>query len=263
MAYENEDERVRLNKYISHNTKYSRREADRIIEEGRVSINDELVEDMGSKIGDQDTVSIDGKPIKIDKNKIPTVIVYNKPKGELVTRKDPQGRKIIFDSLDTKFKHFLAVGRLDYASEGVLLLSDSVKIVDKLMHSNLERVYKIKVNGPITPVIEQAMREGIELEDATVGGHQNSKIKSMSFSAFDGYNILTNGEKFSKLKVAISEGKNRELRRFFAHFSLDVMDLKRLDFGGISLNNLPTGKSRYLTRDEYKNLRHFLGNESF
>ncbi len=263
MAHTDEENLVRLNKYISHNTKYSRREADTVIEEGRVSINGEAVKDMGSKVGDNDTVSIDNKPIKIDKNKIPTVIVYNKPKGELVTKKDPQGRKIIYDTLDAKFRHFLPVGRLDYASEGVLLLSDSVEIVDKLMHSKLERVYKIKVNGPITPVMEQAMRQGLELEDATVGGHQNSKIKSMSFAAFDGYNILTNGEKFSKIKVAISEGKNRELRRFFAHFSLDVMDLKRLDFGGVSLNNLPTGKSRYLSREEYRNLRHFLGNESY
>ena len=75
---------------------------------------------------------------------------------------------------------------------------------------------------------------------------------------FVAYQILTNGDNFSKIKVGITEGKNRELRRFFGHFGLEVMDLKRFEFGGISLNNLPTGKSRYLTRDEYKDLRHFV-----
>ena len=102
------------------------------------------------------------------------------------------------------------------------------------------------------------MMNGLELEDASAGAHEKSKIKSMHFSPFNRYQIISNGEKFSKIKVALSEGKNRELRRFFSHFGLDVMDLKRLDFGGVTLNNLPTGKSRYLTKEEYRNLRFFL-----
>ena len=263
MAKKENKEPVRLNKFISHNSRYSRREADRLIEEGKVTINGKAVADMGQKVNESDTVEINGKAIKIEENRMITVIVYNKPKGELVTKNDPQGRKIIFDSLDKKFRHFMPVGRLDYASEGVLLLSDSVDVVNKLMHSNLERVYKIKVNGPITPAIEKAMQEGLELEDASTGAHERSKIKSMSFSAFDRYQIISNGKNFSKLKVAISEGKNRELRRFFGHFNVDVMDLKRVDFGGVSLNNLPTGKSRYLTREEYRNLRAFINDEQF
>lgn len=253
-----EEQEVRLNKFISHNTIYSRREADKIIEEGRVIINKEVVNDMGRKVKNSDIVLVDNKAVKEDKDKMITVIVYNKQKGELVTKKDPRDRKVIFDTLEHKFKHFMPVGRLDYASEGVLLLSDSVDTVTKLMNSDLERTYKIKLNGPITDAMERAMREGLELEDATIGGHANSKIKSMTFKPFNRYTILTNTEKFSKLKVVISEGKNRELRRFFGHFNIDVMDLKRLDFGGVSLNNLPSGKSRYLTREEYKNLRYFL-----
>ena len=75
------------------------------------------------------------------------------------------------------------------------------------------------------------------------------------------YDIQTNGTKHSKIKVVINEGKNRELRRLFAHFNLDVLDLKRLEYGGISLNNLPTGKSRYLTKEEYKNLRIFMNED--
>ena len=256
-----QEELVRLNKFLSHNSNYSRREADKLIEEGKVKVNGKVVTNLATKVSNNDEVEIGRKKIKEDKNKISTVIVYNKPKGEIVSKKDPQGRRTIYDSLDHKYKHFLSVGRLDYASEGLLLLSDSVNIVDALMHSDLERVYKIKVNGVITKPVEEAMQHGLEIEDATSGAFKTSKIKSMTFSPFLAYDIQTNGEKFSKIKVVISEGKNRELRRFFAHFGLDILDLKRLEYGGISLNNLPTGKTRYLTKEEYKNLRIFMNED--
>jgi 23S rRNA pseudouridine2605 synthase len=254
----NQPEEVRLNKFISHNSKYSRREADRLIEEGKVSVDGKIVSDMATKVTENNKVMIDKKIIREDKDKMFTVIVYNKPKGELVTKNDPQGRRIIYDSLGGKFQHFTPVGRLDYASEGVLLLSDSVDVVNKLMHSTLERVYKIKVNGYITPAIQDAMLHGLDLQDASTGAHDSSKITAMSFAPFAAFKLDSNGEKYSKLKVAISEGKNRELRRFFAHFGLDVMDLKRIDFGGIELNNLPSGKTRYLDKKEYQDLRKFL-----
>lgn len=253
---------VRLNKFISHNSNYSRREADKIIADGLVRVNNKVVTDLATKVKTTDKVEIGKKIVKEDKNRMYTVIVYNKPKGELVTKSDPQGRKTIYDGLEAKYKHFLSVGRLDYASEGLLLLSDSVDVVNALMHSNLERVYKVKINGFITPSVEEAMQHGIAIEDARKGAFAKTAIKSMTFAPFLAYDIQTNGEKFSKLKVVISEGKNRELRRFFAHFNLDVMDLKRVEYGGISLNNLPTGKSRFLTKEEYKNLRIFLNEEN-
>lgn len=254
-----EEELLRLNKFISHNTEYSRREADKLIAEGKVTINKKTITDLGCKVSASDVVAINNKAIHIEKNKIVTVIVYNKPKGELVTKSDPQGRRTIFDTLGKKYQHFLPIGRLDYASEGVLLLTDSIEVLNKLVHSNLERVYKIKVNGLITKAIENAMLQGLELEDASKGARSDSKIKSMTFAPFIRYQIISNDKNYSKIKVAIAEGKNRELRRFFAHFDLDVLDLKRLDFGGITLNSLPTGKKRYLTREEYKNLREFIG----
>ncbi|RXJ77590.1 pseudouridine synthase [Arcobacter sp. F155] len=254
-------ELTRLNKFISHNSNYSRREADKVIEEGRVTINGNPVTNLATKVSPNDDVRIGKKLIKEDKNRMYTVIMYNKPKGELVTKNDPQGRKTVFDSLDKKYKHFMPIGRLDYASEGLILLTDSVDVANKLMHSKLERIYKIKVDGEIHPKVEEAMLHGLELEDASNGAHEKSKIKSMNFEPFVAYKILTNNKNFSKLKVAIAEGKNRELRRFFGHFGLNVMDLKRFEFGGMTLNNLPTGKSRYLTKDEYKDLRSFLNTQ--
>jgi len=247
---EEEVELTRLNKFLSHNSNYSRREADKLIEEGKVKVNGKVVSNLATKVSANDEVYINKKLIKEDKNRMVTVIVYNKPKGEIVSKNDPQGRKTIFDSLGKKYKHFMPVGRLDFASEGLLLLTDSVDVVNALTHSDLERVYKLKVAGFITPKVEEAMQHGLELEDASVGAHKDSKVKAMSFKPFIAYDIQRNDEKFSRIRVAISEGKNRELRRFFG-------------FGGISLNNLPTGKSRYLTREEYRNLRHFMNHDDW
>ncbi len=263
MKYNNEEngELSRLNKFISHNTKYSRREADKLIEEGRVSLNNTVVTNMATKVSNDDIIEIDNKKIWHNPNKQYTVIVYNKQKGELVTKNDPRGRKTIFDSISKQYKHFTPIGRLDYNSEGVLLLTDSVDVVNKLMHSNLERTYKLKVNGNITDDIIDAMERGMELTDATKGAHSHTEITSMTFEPFVGYQIQTNNSNYSKLKVKIAEGKNRELRRFFGHFDLDIVDLKRLDFGGISLNALPSGKHRFLSKEEYRNLRDFLSSQ--
>ncbi len=251
-------ELIRLNKFISHNSRFSRREADKLIEDGEVEIEGKIIKNLATKVDENTIVKVKGRTVRIDKSRPSTVIVYNKQKGEIVSKKDPQGRKTIFDTLPSKFAHFMPVGRLDYASEGVLLLTDDVDIANELMHSNLERIYKIKIAGAISNSMEVAMQNGLTLEDATEGGHKDSKITSMHFAPFNGYNIQKNTCKFSILKVSISEGKNRELRRFFAHFDTPVMDLKRLDFGGITLNSLPSGKNRYLDRKEYENLRAFI-----
>jgi 23S rRNA pseudouridine2605 synthase len=187
-----------------------------------------------------------------------TVIVYNKPRGELVTKKDPQKRKTIYDSLSKNYKHFIPVGRLDYASEGLLLLTDASRVATALMTSKMERVYRIKIKGAVTEGMKIAMGEGLELDDASAGAHEYAQEGPMSFAPFYAYQIQKDQGDYSILKVAIGEGQNRELRRFFAHFGAEIVDLKRLSFGGIELNNLPTGKVRFLERAEYANLRDFL-----
>ncbi|MDD2566845.1 MAG: pseudouridine synthase [Thiovulaceae bacterium] len=251
---------IRLNKYIAHHSSYSRREADEAIQKGYVRINGEIQTNPATQVDEaHDEVYISGK--KVAPSEKYTVIVYNKPKGELVTKSDPKGRRTIYDTLAKEYKHFIPVGRLDFASEGVLLLTDASKIATALMTSNLQRVYKIKIKGPITPEMEAAMLEGLTLEDATAGAHAMTKITSMTFAPFIGYKIDKNAHNFSTLKVAIAEGQNRELRRFFAHFGAEVTDLKRVSFAEIELNNLPTGKTRFLTRSEYSALHTFLRDE--
>jgi 23S rRNA pseudouridine2605 synthase len=256
MAYEVEE--IRLNKFISHNSRYSRREADQLILDGEVSIENKVVTNMGTKVTKDAIIKVKGRTVRVDNTRASTVIVYNKQKGEIVSKNDPQGRKTIFDTLSKKYSHFLPIGRLDYASEGVLLLSDDVNIVNELMHSKLVRVYKIKIAGSVSTSMETYMKNGLTLDDARAGAFEGTKITSMHFEPFEAYDIISNQTNFSKLKVAISEGKNRELRRFFAHFETPIVDLKRVDFGGITLNNLPSGKTRFLERKEYQNLRDYL-----
>lgn len=248
---------MRLNKYIAHHSSYSRREADRAIEAGYVKVDGVVVTDLSTQVDEHHSeVYVSGK--RVTPSDKYTVIVYNKPKGEIVSKKDPEGRRTIYDTLESKYKHYIPVGRLDFATEGLLLLTDASKVATALMESDLPRIYKVKIKGAITPQMESAMLEGLELKDATQGAHAKSKITSMTFAPFIGYKIHKNAPNYSTLKIAISEGQNREIRRFFAHFGTDVMDLKRVSYGDIELNALPTGKTRFLTRSEYSKLADFL-----
>jgi len=248
-------EKIRLNKMISHNTKYSRREADELIKNGDIKVDGKVVTDLSTKVDFDNKIHIKGR--RLYKKDHFTVIVYHKQKGELVTKKDDRGRKTIFDTLPKKYAHFLPVGRLDFASEGLLLLTDSPQVATKLMKSNLERVYYLKIKGFVTPAMEEGMKNGV-LIPSNVGGHKDSDIESMQIAPFLAYKIIKNSPTFSKLKVAINEGKNRELRRFFAFYDSEVTDLKRVSFGGIELGTLKPGKSRYLEKNEYQSLHDFL-----
>ncbi len=247
---------MRLNKYISHNSKYSRREADKLIENGEVSIEKQTIKEFGYDVQKEDKVFIKGKLVK--QNDELTIIVYNKPKGTLVTKKDDRERTTIYHKLPGKFRHFAPVGRLDYASEGILLLTDNIEVATALMESSLDRTYNIKIDKPITTEMVDAMRQGMVLDDARAGAHEKSKIFSMRFAPFAGFEVRSEGKNFSKLRVTITEGQNRELRRFFAHFEAKVLDLKRVSFGGIELNNLPTNKTRFFTRREYDDVHKFM-----
>ena len=246
---------MRLNKFIAHHTKYSRRDADKLIFDGVVKVNGVICTNPATQIESGDKVSVKGNPVIQKKNY--TFIVYNKPKGELVTKKDDRGRKTIFHSLPTRLRGMRYVGRLDYASEGLLILGDAVDIVDILSNSDLPRVYKVKIKGDITPNIIDAMKRGVELNNKK-GAHEQNKINQLELQPFINFEIIKNTPTYSTLKVAIAEGKNRELRRFFANFDREVVDLKRISYGWVSLNNLKPGKWRYFEPDEYNLLHDYL-----
>jgi 23S rRNA pseudouridine2605 synthase len=247
---------MRLNKYISHNTKYSRREADKLIEAGEVTLNKRVLKDFSYEVEEDDSIFLKGRMIKIRTEL--TLIVYNKPKGVLVTKKDDRERTTIYHKLPGKFRHFVPIGRLDYASEGLLLLTDTPEVATALMESSLDRTYNLKIDTSVTEEMITAMKEGLVLSDARAGAHEKSKIVSMEFAPFAHFEIRAEGKSFTKLRVTISEGKNRELRRFFGHFGAKILDLKRVAFGGIELNNLPTNKTRFFTRREYDDVHKFM-----
>jgi len=247
---------MRLNKYIAHNTKYSRREADTLIEAGEVTLDKRPLKEFGYEVQENDRIFVKGKVVKITSEL--TIVVYNKPKGVLVTKKDDRGRATIYHKLPGKYRHFTPVGRLDYASEGLLLLTDDVEVATALMESGLDRTYNLKIDKPITKDMVDAMKEGLVLDDARAGAHEKSKIYAMEFAPFAHFEVRSEGKSFTKLRVTITEGKNRELRRFFAHFDAKVLDLKRVAFGGIELNNLPENKTRYFTRREYDDVHKFM-----
>lgn len=251
------EETTRLNKAISERTKLSRRDADKAIQEGKVKVGRAVETNPARQVAADEKLFFNNRPLKEPTSEF-TVIEYCKPKGELVTKKDPKGRKTIYDSLPKKYNHFIPIGRLDFASEGLLLLTDSAKVAEALMNSNLERVYNIKIDGPITEEITEAMANGMTIDDASKGAHEYSKITSMQFAPFNDFKVLKNSPKYSRLKVSISEGKNRELRRFFGFFDRKVLDLKRVAYGWMELNALPEGKVRFLEKNEYNILHKFL-----
>ncbi len=247
---------MRLNKWIAYNTQFSRREADELIKNHKVKLNHKIAT-FGDIVFNQ-KVFINGREIRPKDTSKYSVIVYHKQKNELVSKSDDRGRKVIYDTLESKFRYYIPVGRLDFASSGLLLLTDNAEIATKLMMSNLVRVYNLKLNGRINQKVIDAMNEGLSLSDASAGAHKYSHIKSMDFAPFDFFKIIKESDTWVKLKVGIIEGKNRELRRFFAYFNLDVIELKRVSYGFINLNALPSGKSRYLSRSDYNKLRAFL-----
>ncbi|MDR1451093.1 MAG: pseudouridine synthase, partial [Helicobacteraceae bacterium] len=220
---------------------------------GRVNLNGKKATDLAAKIGGGDELAVDNKRLD-KKSERYTVIVYHKPKGELVTRADPQGRKTIFQNLPLRFARFIAVGRLDYASEGLLLLTDDAKLAALLTTSDVERVYNVKIDGFVTPAIEKAMSEGLKL-NSKAGAHPLNDDDIGVLSAFAKWRVEKNHPRFSRLKIALNEGKNREIRRFFAHFGRETLDLKRVSVGEISLNALPVGQWRFCAKKEYQFLR--------
>ncbi|WP_267523281.1 pseudouridine synthase [Campylobacter sp. MG1] len=247
---------MRLNKFIAHNSKYSRKEADKLIKEGLVKINNKVCLEDWSEVEASDKVFVKGK--RIYKKSEFSVIVYHKDKGELVSHKDERGRALIYDNLPRDFRHFNPVGRLDFSSTGILLLVDSPVIADFLMQSNLEREYYLKIKGTISKDVINAMENGLEIVNSLKGAHPKSKITNLSLKPFLEYEIFGSSGGYTKLRVIIDEGKNRELRRFFAEFDLEVVELKRVAFGRVDLGVLKPKKYRFLTNSEYEDLRSFL-----
>lgn len=246
-----DDDAPKLHKVLAEAGLGSRRDMEDLIVAGRVSVNGEPAH-IGQRILPADQVRINGKLVvrKVAK-KAPRVLIYHKPAGEIVSMNDPEGRASVFDSLPTmKVGKWLAVGRLDYNTEGLLLFTTSGDLANRLMHPRygIEREYAVRTLGELEEGMRQKLLAGVELED---GLAQFSKIA-------DG-----GGEGVNKwYRVIIGEGRNREVRRMFEAVGLTVSRLIRTRYGALTLpSSLRRGRWEELPEEAVRNLLKLSGLE--
>lgn len=222
-------EEMRINKFISETGICSRREADKLIEQSRVTINNETAQ-MGSKVHSGDSVKIDGKPLKQKEKTI--YIAFNKPVGIICTT-DTRVRDNITDYLNYP-KRIFPIGRLDRESEGLIFLTNDGDIVNKILRAGNqhEKEYIVTVDKPVTPGFIEAMSSGVRILGTVTKKCRTEKLSKNTF------------------RIILTEGMNRQIRRMCEAFGYQVVKLKRVRIMNVRLEDLPAGKWRYLTPDE-------------
>lgn len=236
----------RVQKVLANAGFGSRREIERWIEQGKVRINGQLAK-LGDRVKGDDLVQMGNRRVRIDRiNQIERrIIVYNKPEGEVVTRNDPENRPTAFQRLP-KLKssgRWIAVGRLDINSSGLMLFTTDGELANRLMHPSkaVEREYAVRVLGKVTTEMLETLTHGVELEDGP------ARFEDIVESGGDGANRW--------FHVVIMEGRNREVRRMWEAVGLKVNRLKRVRYGPVMLDNrLHAGKSRDLEPKEMSDL---------
>ena len=233
----------RLNKYLAECGVASRRGADQIISDGRVKINGKVVQELGAKVNIyNDTVAVDDiicKPVTKS-----VVIRFNKPKGCVTTKNDEKGRKTVFDYIDITSPRLFPIGRLDYDSEGLLLLTNDGDLSNKITHPSFEitKTYLVKVKGEMPEHKLAQLRKGVMVDGSLT---KRSKVKLLEYK--DG---------ISRLEVTISEGRNRQVRKMFEAVEREVIFLKRVAVGDLRLGGLSRGGYRYLNEYELEYLKN-------
>ena len=218
----------RIAKVIARDTKYSRREVEKLILDGRVKIDETIIYKPNVNVTSANTILLDNKKINF-KQQI-QLYKYYKPRGFLVTHSDPENRNTIFDNLPKKFENMITVGRLDYDSEGLLLMTNSGDIKRKmeLPNNNWKRIYRVRVYGKVSKDIVLKLRKGL-------------KIKTIQYKPIDA-KIDNESNSYTWLTMSLTEGKNREIRNIFEYFGMSVTRLIRVAYGPYKLNNLIKGE---------------------
>ncbi len=225
---------VRLNKYIANAGVCSRREADKLIAEGLITVNDEVVTAIGTQVNKTDKVCYNGKVLMAEKL---VYVLLNKPKDCVTTLKDPHAKRTVIDIVKNACsERIFPVGRLDKMTTGVLLLTNDGDLTKKLTHPSHEhrKIYHAFLDKPISDKDFKSIETGFELEDGF--------IKSDKLS-------LVNGNA-REVGIEIHSGKNRIVRRIFKHLGYEVVKLDRVYFSGLTKKDVPRGKWRYLTPKE-------------
>ncbi|MCM3126521.1 MULTISPECIES: pseudouridine synthase [unclassified Paenibacillus] len=232
----------RLQKIIAQAGIASRRKSEELILSGKVEVNGEVVTELGTKANpDEDIITVNGKPIRSEKK---IYLVMNKPKGVITSASDPEGRKIVSDYLKGIKERVYPVGRLDYDTEGLLLLTNDGEFAHLLTHPkhHVPKTYLATVKGVPHGTSLDKLRDGIMLEDG------------MTSPAEVEYKDVDTEKNEAVIQITIHEGRNRQVRRMFDAINHPVTRLKRISFGGLLLQNLKRGLYRHLTAEEINNL---------
>ena len=233
---------MRINKFLAEQGVASRRGSDEIIAAGRVTINGKTAQ-AGDDVKDDDTVLVDGKMLS---HKVKyEYYLLNKPKGYLCTVSDDKGRKTVMDLLPAGAGRVFPVGRLDYDTEGMLILTNDGDLAYRLTapQSEIAKTYLVRVDGSISDIQRNRLRAGVEIERGVV----TKKCK---------VTVTETNKKFTKLRVVLTEGKNREIRKMFEAVGKQVAFLKRLKIGELSLTGLDRGAVRKLSEEEIYYLKN-------
>ena len=229
--------KIRINKYLSQCGICSRREADRLLDQGKIIING-ITAKKGDRVSDTDEILLDGKKVSHKEEEI--IIAFNKPAGVVCTCEKKEKNNII-DYLDFPSRIY-PVGRLDKESTGLILLTNNGQLMDDILRSrnNHEKEYEVKVNKPLKDDIKKAMEEGVPILGTIT---KPCKIKKINDRRFN---------------IILTQGLNRQIRRMCNYFDLNVLYLNRIRIINIELKDLKEGQWRYLSKDEIDNLKRML-----
>lgn len=233
---------MRLQKYLALSGVASRRASEKLIAEGHVAVNGQVITEMGVQVDETaDRVTVDGVLIHLEEEK--HYLAYNKPIGEVTTVSDPEGRATVMDKFRDYPVRLYPVGRLDYDSEGLLLLTNDGDLMNNLLHPSREvnKTYLAKVSNHVDDEVLRRLRAGVSIDGRLTSP---ANVRLVRHDAFD-----------SIVMVTIHEGRYRQVRRMFEAVGHQVIQLKRVGFASIQLGDLPRGQWRRLTDAEVKRLK--------
>lgn len=233
----------RLQKVIAQSGITSRRKAEKLIESGKVKVNGKIVDQLGSKVSRDDKIEVEGVPLEKEE---PVYFMLYKPRGVISSVKDDKNRKVVLDFLPEVRQRIYPIGRLDYDTSGIILLTNDGELAQLLMHPShqIDKVYVAKVKGILTNQELTQLKKGLQVDGETLKAVQ---VKILSTDRLKQTTIV---------QITLHQGKNRQVRRMFEAINHSVEKLKRERYGFLTLQGLQSGEFRELTPHEVKQLRH-------